>query len=99
MPREQGRASALVARVAGEGGAHRPSSFAPQADVETQHFLAVEADGLGAEQRERPAELWAGMLAHPFLLETRFKLTTRYEIAFWEMATSVEFWPGIPAGA
>jgi thiaminase len=25
-----------------------------------------------------------------------FELTTRYEIAFWEMAVAGETWPGIP---
>ena len=40
------------------------------------------ASAAGAEERERMAEL--------------FELTTRYEIAFWEMAVTGETWPGIP---
>jgi hypothetical protein len=40
------------------------------------------AGAVGSEERERMAEL--------------FELTTRYEIAFWEMAAVGETWPGIP---
>ena len=49
-------------------------------------YLERELDLLAAEagaaERERMAQL--------------FELTTRYEIAFWEMAISGETWPGIP---
>ena len=49
-------------------------------------YLERELDELAAaaspEERARMAEL--------------FELTTRYEIAFWEMAITGETWPGIP---
>ena len=48
-------------------------------------WLEMELDGLAAEAgshtRARMAEL--------------FEITTRYEIAFWEMAMTDEAWPGI----
>jgi thiaminase len=51
-------------------------------------YLEGEFDALaaaaGADERARMAAL--------------FELTTRYEIAFWEMAISGETWPGIPDG-
>ncbi|MGH3029361.1 MAG: TenA family protein [Gaiellaceae bacterium] len=50
--------------------------------------LERELDALAAEagraERERMAQL--------------FELTTRYEIAFWEMARVGEAWPGLPEG-
>ena len=49
-------------------------------------YLQRELDGLaaaaGAAELERMGDL--------------FELTTRYEIAFWEMALSGKTWPGIP---
>jgi thiaminase (transcriptional activator TenA) len=49
-------------------------------------YLGAELDELAAaasaEEREQMADL--------------FELTTRYEIAFWEMAVAGETWPGIP---
>ncbi len=42
------------------------------------------AEGAGHQERARMQEL--------------FELTTRYEIAFWEMAVSGEEWPGIEDG-
>ncbi len=50
--------------------------------------LETELDRLAAQagpaERETMAEL--------------FELTTRYEIAFWEMAASGDGWPGVPSG-
>lgn len=43
------------------------------------------ADAAGAAERARMAEL--------------FELTTRYEIAFWDMALTGGGWPGVPEGA
>ena len=45
--------------------------------------LDALAAGAGAGERARMAEL--------------FELTTRYEIAFWEMAATGEGWPGVEA--
>lgn len=61
-------------------------NWAGEAFGEYVSYLERELDGLaaaaGGEERERMAAL--------------IELTTRYEIAFWEMATSGETWPGIP---
>ncbi len=43
------------------------------------------AESAGPTERERMAEL--------------FELTTKYEIAFWEMAVSGEDWPGLEGGS
>jgi formylaminopyrimidine deformylase / aminopyrimidine aminohydrolase len=53
------------------------------------HSLEGELDALAAEAG--PAE--RGRMA------ALFELTTRYEIAFWEMALVGDGWPGLPEGA
>ena len=61
-------------------------NWASQPFGEYVAYLAGELDQLAASasgvERERMAEL--------------FELTTRYEIAFWEMAVAGDTWPGIP---
>jgi thiaminase len=61
-------------------------NWASDAFAEYVSYLERELDELataaGRAERERMAEL--------------FELTTRYEIAFWEMAVAGETWPGIP---
>lgn len=62
-------------------------NWAGEAFAQYVAFLEKRLDALaaaaGADERARMAEL--------------FELTTRYEIAFWEMAASGEGWPGVEA--
>jgi thiaminase len=59
-------------------------NWASEAFEQYVAYLEGELDALAADaaERARMAEL--------------FELTTRYEIAFWQMAISGETWPGIP---
>jgi thiaminase/transcriptional activator TenA len=63
-------------------------NWAGEAFAEYVSYLEAELDALAADagsgERARMAEL--------------FELTTRYEIAFWEMAVADEGWPGVPGG-
>jgi thiaminase len=51
-------------------------------------YLEAELDTLAADAGEADRDRMASL----------FELTTRYEIAFWEMAFVGESWPGLPEG-
>ena len=52
-------------------------------------YLGGELDALAAEAGAAERKRMAGL----------FELTTRYEVAFWEMALAGESWPGLAEGA